>query len=226
MKVVNVNTNRGAHRLKSNLLKFDADIILIQEWADHKSDRSSEAAGKFSEYPFITATRYLLTLSTSSAEIVHSSDRLLVTRHSCGLIINSYSPGSGSGKLRREHLQELKALIDSLGETPVLISGDFNMAPRLEDGWHGRNHSPYTSKGERVAFDELLEDHGLADLGATVRWESTFERMNKGKLTSFRCDLALVNATSINSWSIAYDHDFRKKKEMSDHSALILDYEV
>ena len=50
--------------------------------------------------------------------------------------------------------------------------------------------------------------------------------MNRGKLNSFRCDLALVKSNELNSWNLKYDHDYRKKKGMSDHSALILEYEV
>jgi len=225
MRVINVNTNRNAFKMKSNFSEYNPDTILIQEWNDHNKDRSAEASEKFSEYPYIAATRYLLTLSQSSFQIIHSADRILATRNSFGIIINSYSPAS-SGKLRREHLEKLNSLTHSFDEAPILIAGDFNMAPQPKDGWYGDDHSKFTTKSERIIFENLLEEQRIEDLGSKIDWEATFEKMNRGKLNSFRCDLALVKSNELTSWNLKYDHDYRKKKGMSDHSALILEYEV
>ena len=100
------------------------------------------------------------------------------------------------------------------------------MAPQPKDGWYGDDHSKFTSKSERRIFENLLEEQRIEDLGSKIDWEATFEKMNRGKLNSFRCDLALVKSNELTSWNLKYDHDYRKKKGMSDHSALILEYEV
>ena len=218
MRVICLNTNRSATRMIEEVQSYNPDVVMLQEWTDHKMDRSDTAEGCFPGLR-VAATRYLATLAVDDFEVLHSEERVLVTKHGDMLVVNTYLPANG-GKARREHLEAMDALLSGLEMGPALIAGDFNMAPRVEDGWHGRNHSKYTTKGERGALEEILERHGLADLGAGVRWEATFEKMNKGKLTSFRCDLGLVSG---DRWGLMYDHRFRNEEGMSDHSALILD---
>ena len=148
-----------------------------------------------------------------------------MTIHEGVLVVNTYLDAS-SGKLRREHLEGLCEIIHSLNHQPALIAGDFNMAPRPEDGWYGDDYSKFTSKGERTAFSNLLRQFNLQDKGEHQEWEATFERLNRGKMNRFRCDLALVSENAPGMWSLKYDHNFRKKSGMSDHSALIIQYEV
>jgi len=225
MRIFNLNTNRGAVYLIDFFENHNPDIILLQEWADHRIDRSDSAASHFDEYEFVAATRYVLTASHTAAEVAYSDERTLVTIHDGMLIVNTYLDAS-SGKLRREHLEGLCVIIKSLNLNPALIAGDFNMAPRPEDGWYGDDYSKFTSKGERTAFSNLLGQFSLQDKGEHQEWEATFEKVNKGKLNRFRCDLALVSEDVADLCSLIYDHDFRKKSGMSDHSALVLDYEV
>ena len=219
MRVICLNTNRSATRMIEDIRRYNPDIILLQEWADHNKDRANMAEDFFPGL-WVSATRYLATIAEDNFETLHSEDRVLITRHEDTIVVNTYIPASGAGKVRKEHLEYLSELLSNFDSNPNLIAGDFNMAPRLEDGWYGNNHSKYTTKGERAALERILERYGLTDLGAGLRWEATFERMNKGKLTSFRCDLGLVDG---NQWELMYDHRFRNEEGMSDHSALILD---
>jgi exonuclease III len=224
MRIFCLNANRSSVRLKTEMLAEEPEILLLQEWADHRTDRSNEAEAAFSEFTFVSATRYLLTTSKTPAEVLHSEERILITKHEEGIVVNPYSPAE-KGKANREHLERLDSLISTLDDNPILIAGDFNMAPRPEDGWYGRNHSDFTTKRVRAAFVNMMDNHSLFDLGAHIRWEATFERMNKGKITSFRCDLALVREDDAQIWGLTYNHDFRRNKGMSDHSALNLELE-
>ncbi len=223
MRILCLNANRSAARLSGHAAGHEADIVVLQEWADHREDRSATASEALGGLGSVEATRYLATASADDMAVAHSSDRVLVTRHPQGMVVNTYLPSDGRAGSRAEHLKGLSELLSSLGERPVVVAGDFNMAPRPEDGWYGRNHSKYTKEVERAALQALLGEHGLTDLGAGQRWEATFERMNRGKLTSFRCDLALVRQEDSTEWSLAYDHRYRLDDGMSDHSALVLD---
>lgn len=225
MRVFNLNADRAAAYLIDFFEEHEPDIILLQEWANHIIDRSDSTSSHFNEYEFVAATRYVLTASHSKAEVAYSDERTLMTIHDGMLIVNTYLDAS-SGKLRREHLEGLCEIIDSLNHQPALIAGDFNMAPRPEDGWYGDDYSKFTSKGERTAFGNLLSQFNLQDKGEHQEWEATFERLNRGKMNRFRCDLALVSENVAGMWILKYDHNFRKKSGMSDHSALILQYEV
>jgi exonuclease III len=219
MRVISLNTNRSAKRMIEDIQNCEPDLILLQEWTDHKKDRTNLAEVFFPGLR-VAATRYLATIAEDNFDVVHSEDRMLITRHEGMTVVNTYIPASGSGKVRREHLEYLNELLSNLDIIPDIIAGDFNMAPRLEDGWYGENHSKYTTRGERLALQEIIARYGLNDLGSNVPWEATFERINNGKLTSFRCDLAIVRE---NLWVLTYEHRFRNEDRMSDHSALILD---
>ena len=100
MRIFNLNTNRGAVYLIDFFENHNPDIILLQEWADHRIDRSDSAASHFDEYEFVAATRYVLTASHTAAEVAYSDERTLVTIHDGMLIVNTYLDAS-SGKLRR-----------------------------------------------------------------------------------------------------------------------------
>ena len=219
MRIVSLNTNRSAKRIFEHIRGLDPDIILLQEWADHRKDRSEAAVDSFPGQ-IVSATRYLATVARGGFETIHSEDRVLITRHEDTIVVNTYVPASGPGRARREHLEHLGDILSTSELNPDIIAGDFNLAPRLEDGWHGNNYSKYTTAGERSALAEILESYGLTDMGSKMQWEATFERMNRGKMTSFRCDLALVGG---ENWELTYEHKFRNEKGLSDHSALILD---
>ena len=219
MRIVSLNTNRSAKRMFANIRNLNPDIILLQEWTDHRKDRSELAMDYFPGL-IVSSTRYLATISLRDFETLHSEDRVLITRHEGTIVVNTYVPASGPGRVRREHLEHLSGILSTSEHKPNIIAGDFNLAPRLEDGWYGRDYSKYTTLGERSALAEIQESYCLTDMGSKLQWEPTFERMNRGKMTRFRCDLALVSG---GRWKLTYDHKFRNEKGLSDHSALILD---
>lgn len=93
------------------------------------------------------------------------------------------------------------------------------MAPAKNDGWNGEKHSTYTTQLERSLFQQILDLTGLQDLGSLIEWSATIEKKNRGKLVSFRCDLALADS---EKWSLAYEHSTRKGMGPADHSMLVL----
>ncbi len=106
--------------------------------------------------------------------------------------------------------------------SPRLVLGDFNMAPRPQDGRFGAGESNWTGVGERRAFDALLLT-GLVDLGASDPPEFTFERLNQGCWSRFRCDLALASTGLGDGVTLTVDSGTRSPTGFTDHSALIVD---
>jgi hypothetical protein len=108
------------------------------------------------------------------------------------------------------------------GNTVVL--GDFNLAPRQQDGLYGDKPSRYTARWEREAFEALLNSAGLLDATATDgEPEFTFERRQGGKPIRFRCDLALLSKSVGGTAQVTYDHSVRARDGFTDHSAVIVD---
>lgn len=135
-----------------------------------------------------------------------------------------------SSAARRAMLDDLAGAISGSEATPVVITGDFNLAPRLEDGLFGDRPSAFTKPSERRAFENLL---GAADLVDATRpppgrnLEFTFERVQQRCPTRFRCDLALISNHLAGSTAVAYDHSVRTMSDaFTDHSALIVDMET
>jgi len=224
MRVLCLNCNRASSRLSDDLKGKNADIILLQEWISHKTDQSKIAKDLLKDLGEISSTRYLVTASKINHEILYKSDRILITRHETSIIINTYFP-AGKTIERNDHLHKLTSVIEDLNLTPMLVAGDFNLAPRIEDGWYGDGHSNFTKKSERVNLQNLLTKHDLQDLGLQIDWAPTFEREIKGKSSRFRCDLFLLRSDHQDVSRMFYDHKFRTQKGMSDHSALILELE-
>ena len=50
----------------------------------------------------------------------------------------------------------------------MLIAGDFNLAPREEDGWYGNTYSDFTKESERKNFLKFLRKYELYDLGTMI----------------------------------------------------------
>jgi exonuclease III len=167
----------------------------------------------------------LVTASNQDHIILHKSERILVTQHDDIVVINTYFP-AGKTRDRIEHMENLSKIIQDFGINSMLIAGDFNLAPQLEDGWYGDDLSNFTKKAERICFHKLLTDFDLHDMGTEIEWAPTFERQIKGKSSRFRCDLFLVSSELISSSRLSYDHSFRTQEGMSDHSALLLELNI
>ena len=225
MRVLCLNCNRASKRLYDEIMQKNPDIVMLQEWISHKKDQSYEAQTILNSLGCISATRYLVTASIQDHIILHSSERFLITQHNDLVVINTYFP-AGKTKDRIEHMKNLSKIIQDLEFNSMLIAGDFNLAPRLEDGWYGDDYSNFTKKTERICFQNLLTDFDLHDLGSKIVWAPTFERQIKGKSSRFRCDLFLVNSQLITDSRLSYDHSFRTQEGKSDHSALLLELNI
>ena len=216
MNVVSLNANKGLVKHLPSLAEMD--VILGQEPYPHAVDHSEKAAELFPNH-HVTATRYLVTNSREAHEVLHLSESLIVTQHPGGVILgNVYIHQDETVAIARLNLSE-----SGLPQPRFRRCGphgrDWNMAPTKDDGWNGRDHSTYTTKRERVLFKKIEQATGLQDLGSLIRWASTFEQHNRGKLIAFRCDLALANP---EVWSLDYDHTTRTGPGPADHSMLVL----
>lgn len=217
MNVVSLNANKGLVKHLPSLAEMD--VILGQEPYPHAVDHSERAAELFPNH-HVTATRYLVTISREAHEVLHLSESLIVTQHSGGVILgNVYIHPGRNGGHRAAQLERILAYVSHDSVAVDLMAGDWNMAPTIDDGWNGRDHSTYTTKRERVLFKRIEQATGLQDLGSLIRWASTFEQHNRGKLIAFRCDLALANQ---EVWSLDYDHTTRTGPGPADHSMLVL----
>jgi 2-polyprenyl-3-methyl-5-hydroxy-6-metoxy-1,4-benzoquinol methylase len=131
-----------------------------------------------------------------------------------------------SARDRRELLKQIERDLQT-GAGPTIVVGDFNIAPRPEDGMFGTAPSTFTSTGERLALASLLMSGVLFDATCPpdgVPADFTFERLARGKPSNFRCDLALVSESLREYVTVEYDHSVRKSADgFTDHSALIID---
>lgn len=143
-------------------------------------------------------------------------------------LYNVYLPSSSeAGKGRASALVALLSSIRTSGDKPVIVVGDFNLAPDVESGVYCERRSDWTSRLERTAFDELLKSGGLVDTTARANLGCvafSYEKRLKGKMLRFRCDLALVSASIVSLVTACYDHSVRTSSMgFTDHSAVIVD---
>jgi|TARA_B110000967_G_C18636539_1_gene436319 exonuclease III len=204
------------------LIKFydevvhDCDVLLVQEWAGHSSKKVLEKEHELPSHTNRHVTKYLLAESKVGLEVMYTEDRIQILKIEDKIIANVYLP-AGATRERADFLIHLRDVVLSQFAEISLIVGDFNLAPTPEDGWYGNKISPWTKVYERKEFVELCERYNLTDLGQHQPWSATFERMSKGKLSAFRCDLALAHS---DAWQwVDYLHDLRKNKK-TDHSGV------
>ncbi|MCX5078666.1 methyltransferase domain-containing protein [Streptomyces sp. NBC_00513] len=129
---------------------------------------------------------------------------------------------------RTTQLGELGALAAAEGGRPLLVCGDFNLAPRPQDGLYGGEISGFTADTERKALQHLLQAAWLVDTtGTDEEADFTFERLFTGKLSRFRCDLALLSDHLAAGVPVAVRHEVRTGPEaFTDHSAILLDLPI
>ncbi|MGH8901040.1 MAG: hypothetical protein ACRDYA_05005 [Egibacteraceae bacterium] len=129
---------------------------------------------------------------------------------------------------RAAELVRLRRLLEAEAERPVLVIGDFNLAPRPEDGRYDGLPSSFNSDVDRTPFVELLATAGLIDCAAEpAPAQYSLSRMVRGKVSEFRCDLALLSDYLCPSVRVAYDHSVRAgDARFTDHSAVLIDLPV
>jgi exodeoxyribonuclease-3 len=126
----------------------------------------------------------------------------------------------------REHLAQQCAPTD-----PVVIAGDFNIAPTDDDVYDPRafTDSTHTSAAERAALAEL-EAWGLVDTFRLKRPEPAlyswwdYRAGNFHKHKGMRIDLVLASAPVAERVSFAtIDRNARKGQQPSDHAPVVID---
>ncbi|MGH3755944.1 MAG: methyltransferase domain-containing protein, partial [Pseudonocardiaceae bacterium] len=119
-------------------------------------------------------------------------------------------------------------LVEAEDGRPVLVAGDFNLAPRPEDGRCDGLPSSFNSDVDRIPFIELLARTGLVDCTAEpAPVQYSLWRMVGGKVSEFRCDLVLLADCLRPSVRVAYDTSVRASQAgFTDHSALLIDLPV
>jgi Methyltransferase domain len=129
---------------------------------------------------------------------------------------------------RAAQLKDLHACMRAERDQPTLAVGDFNLAPRPQDGLADGDPSTFNSRTDREPFRALLAACLLHDATATNPPEFSVARSLRGKQLEFRCDLALVSDYLAPSVTVAYDHNVRTDPAtaFTDHSALLIDLPI
>jgi exodeoxyribonuclease III len=117
--------------------------------------------------------------------------------------------------------------------TPIVVCGDFNVAPTDEDVWDPSEFigSTHVTPDERAAVGALL-DLGLVDLRPRALkgqpftyWDYRAGNFHKG--FGMRIDLVLLRSDLASRVTDAYiDRDTRKGKLPSDHAAVVVDLDL
>jgi len=222
VRLVSLNTNKGLNGDRRELLDpwlrtVGADVLAVQEPVAVGKDPPARINDLVLAGGNDCVAVYFSPSVVGSTEII--DERWLRARIGDLVLDNVYLPYES--KTARQKLFERLALRPAQRR---LIVGDFNMAPRPEDGRYGDSESAWTGARERRAFQAILAG-GLSDLTASLPPEFTFERWNRGDWTRFRCDLALATA-SVRGMASG-DHSVRAPKlGFTDHSAVVVDLDL
>jgi len=129
---------------------------------------------------------------------------------------------------RAGQLHNLAKLLTEEDQRPLILLGDFNLAPSPRDGMAGKRESTFNSDIDRLPLAALMQRQQLVDaLRSAAEPEFTIERELRGTLVRFRCDLALVSDSWAANIRCRYDHSVRSgEHSFTDHSAIIVDVPV
>lgn len=117
---------------------------------------------------------------------------------------------------------------------PIVLMGDFNVAPQDEDVWsmeffEGKTH---VSEPERAAFRAIV-DEGYADLvrpdhpgpGVYTYWD--YQQLRFPKREGMRIDFALGSPAAQKAVTGSFiDREERKGKGASDHAPVVVDLDL
>lgn len=232
MIVASVNLNKGLGDSDNRagvekwLVKNDVDLLIAQE----PFSEGSGADVRFQEYVGVGGDHDLHTWirdGLAPPNLVRRRDQFQVLKTECWRVYNCYLSAYSSAE-RVDSLRRLRNDVAAEWKHPVVIAGDFNLAPTPEDGKYGDRVSTFTSDKERQLFNQLLEKGHLFDSTRAEHNEPvefTIERQREDKHIRFRCDLALVSKVSMPDVSVHYDHSVRQSSgaQFTDHSAILID---
>jgi exonuclease III len=234
--VASFNLNKGLHtrdraeRFLAWLSENKPELLLLQEpWSEGRPVRDIPG------YEPLNAS--WLVACYASSEVNRRFSPASIRRHErwvqtslAGVDVHNVYLDDKSSAARRDLLTTISTAIDS-SETHCFF-GDFNMAPREEDGLYDGKVSKYTRLQERNALHGLLAAGCMIDVFANrslQTQEFTFERTNKGRPTQFRCDLALVNEglSRKPGFQFSYVHEARSgANAFTDHSGVFVTIDV
>ncbi len=133
-------------------------------------------------------------------------------------------------------LERLRASIAKVADpsTPVVLCGDFNIAPTDDDVWDPSavNGATHVSPPERAALGEL-QDWGLVDVFRT-RWDAPrlyswwdYRAGDFHQHRGMRIDLILASPPLAErcTWAVI-DRNARKGTQPSDHAPVVADFDV
>jgi len=136
-------------------------------------------------------------------------------------------------------LRWLAALREEIGatskpESPVVVCGDFNIAPEDKDVYDPRffKNATHTSAKERAALD-AIKQWGFTDAFRTQYddeklyswWDYRAGDFHQGR--GLRIDLVLVSTPLVDRVTYALiDRNARKGKQPSDHAPVIVDIDT
>ena len=135
-----------------------------------------------------------------------------------------------SRKARSEQLTIMKERLEKGDDQPIMILGDFNLAPSLEDGMNGKSYSKFNGIADRGALINAITSLKLVDTTNKIalgKQEYSIEMKTGQSLIKFRCDLCLTSNLIYENekFSVRYDHLVRDKiTGFTDHSALIISF--
>lgn len=229
MRIISANLNQRLgntlvrSRVEAWLASYTPDLFLSQEPFQLMTSARPDLAG-FRLLATNPLTSCWIAGEQSTPAVLQLSDRwqkILLD----GLTLHNVYLSPYSAKERCGQLQAIAA--DLSASTIPVIVGDFNLAPRPEDGVFGDSPSTFTTAGERKALTALLNAGALFDStrpGDGCDPAFTFERTIQDQASRFRCDLALISECLRSSVRVVYDHSVRERAlGFTDHSAVILD---
>jgi SAM-dependent methyltransferase len=235
MIISSINCNKRLNNLSTKLsiqtwLKNNnVDLLFVQEpWKEVNAKSSllpCYIALGGNDKVFVWRKKdYLFNIPTLLA------DWLLCIKLDYLTVFNVYLDAKNSKK-RVEQLVFLKEQIAQLGDKPVLLCGDFNIAPSVEDGLFGDDYSRFNTAKERKYFNYLISEGKLIDTTNRKNigdQQYTIEKFTNSKKLKFRCDLCLISDYFYECRNILvrYDHTVRNKQGFTDHSALIMNVPI
>ena len=148
-------------------------------------------------------------------------------------VVNGRSLDDPMYEAKLAFLEAMVARAEQLAGEPLVIAGDFNIAPADIDVYDPEAFvgATHVSAAERERFEAILAA-GLADGFRVVEpgtvqhswWDYRQGHFHRG--LGLRIDLALVSPDLAGRLrSAGFDRDFRKGKKPSDHAPVLFEFE-
>jgi len=216
--------NRQVRSQVENMIhEHSVDLIFLQE---AQSPRTSSEIS-FSGMEVVTSSTDLCVFARNGTEntikVVLSTPFAVTVLVGRTAFTNVHlSPYSSSE--RTQQLEILREQLSNIFEDRHFVTGDFNLAPRSQDGMSNGRPSTWSGAKERKALASLMSALDLEDVLAKSPPEYTIVREIGGNKITFRCDLLLAPASETSKLSAKYIHSTRTGPlSFTDHSGILAD---